>query len=204
MGRSAPRSGWYERLPEKFSMTQHLPRRQRFFEPSKRMIRDRQLSRRGRPRPSSFNTPPKSLRPTQDPFHLIPTSPSIERGGAMSKSTDIRVLDVQTAFDRLTFRAPLKFGGRVVEHYQIANVKITVETRSGKRGVGFGSMPIGHIWAWPTLADPAKTERHAIARRMGRPSDARLHRTVSSAGSRGHAGRPDRSPCPKGNRGSRD
>ena len=77
----------------------------------------------------------------------------------MSKSTDIRVVDVRTAIEPLTFRAPLKFGGRVVEHYQIVNVWVTVETRSGKRGVGFGSMPIGHIWAWPTQIEPARTEQ---------------------------------------------
>jgi len=77
----------------------------------------------------------------------------------MSKPTDIRVVDARFEIEPLTFRAPLKFGGRVVEHYQIVNVLITVETRSGKRGVGFGSMPIGHIWAWPTQEEPSKTEQ---------------------------------------------
>lgn len=77
----------------------------------------------------------------------------------MSKPTDIRVVDARLEIEPLSFRAPLKFGGRVVEHYQIVNVSITAETRSGKRGVGLGSMPIGHIWAWPTQEEPSKTEQ---------------------------------------------
>lgn len=76
----------------------------------------------------------------------------------MSKSTDIRVLDVSAEAEDLRFRAPLKFGGRIVEHYQIVNVHVRVQTRSGQEATGFGSMPIGHIWAWPTTLEPALTE----------------------------------------------
>jgi L-alanine-DL-glutamate epimerase-like enolase superfamily enzyme len=58
----------------------------------------------------------------------------------------------------LSFRAPLKFGGRVVQHYQIVNVWIDAENRQGDLGTGLGSMPIGHIWAWPTTLDPELTQ----------------------------------------------
>lgn len=77
----------------------------------------------------------------------------------MAKPTDVRIVDAQVEMEYLTFRTPLKFGGRVVEHYQVVNVRMEVETRDGRRGDGLGSMPIGHIWAWPTALDPEITQR---------------------------------------------
>ncbi len=67
----------------------------------------------------------------------------------MGKSTDIRILNSGISFEPVSFRTPLKFGGRTVKESQLINVEVTVETRGKKHGVGFGSMPIGNIWAWP-------------------------------------------------------
>ncbi len=33
---------------------------------------------------------------------------------------------------------------------KLINVEITVENEAGSRSTGFGSMPVGHIWAWPS------------------------------------------------------
>ncbi len=66
------------------------------------------------------------------------------------KDTDIRVLDVLVEFEPVTFRAPLKFGGRVIDRTDLINVEVTVENRRKKRAVGLGSMPVGNIWAWPS------------------------------------------------------
>ncbi len=68
----------------------------------------------------------------------------------MSKSTDIRIVEANCSFEPVPFRAPLKFGGRVVDNTELINVDITVETRDGRLADGFGSMPVGNIWAWPT------------------------------------------------------
>src|SRR5262245_51476751 len=68
----------------------------------------------------------------------------------MSKPTDIRILSVQTETERIAYRAPIKFGGRVVTEAEIVNVTIEVETKGGRRGSGFGSMPMGNVWAWPS------------------------------------------------------
>ncbi len=68
----------------------------------------------------------------------------------MGKSTDIRILEAVCAFEPVTFRTPLKFGGRIVDHADLINVDVTVETRSGRKAQGFGSMPVGNIWAWPS------------------------------------------------------
>ena len=75
------------------------------------------------------------------------------------KPTDIRVLDVVVAFEPVSFRAPLKFGGRVVDHTYLINARAEVESRTGKKASGFGSMPVGNVWAWPsTVVEPADSE----------------------------------------------
>ena len=69
----------------------------------------------------------------------------------MSKSTDIRIKSAACVVESLPFRAPLKFGGRVIEKSLLLNVDVEVESRDGKRHAsGFGSMPLGNIWAWPS------------------------------------------------------
>lgn len=44
----------------------------------------------------------------------------------------------------------MKFGGRVVTDVTLLHVRLTVESRHGRQGVGFGSMPLGNVWAWPS------------------------------------------------------
>lgn len=78
----------------------------------------------------------------------------------MAKSTDIRLVDVSMDTEEYTYRTPIKFGGRVGTSVTIANVHAVVETRKGHRGTGFGSMPVGNIWGWPSDAvSPADTEK---------------------------------------------
>src|SRR6218665_3791251 len=68
----------------------------------------------------------------------------------MAKSTDVRVVQANVSFEPVPFRAPLKFGGRVMESSTLINVEVTVETKGRKHATGFGSMPVGNIWAWPS------------------------------------------------------
>lgn len=68
----------------------------------------------------------------------------------MSKSADIRIVEAVCQFEPVLFRAPLKFGGRIIEHADLINVEVTVESRSGGRARGLGSMPVGNVWAWPS------------------------------------------------------
>lgn len=75
------------------------------------------------------------------------------------KSTDIRILDVAVEFEPVPFRAPLKFGGRVVEHTFLINARVDVETRDRHIATGFGSMPVGNVWAWPSPSvEPPQSE----------------------------------------------
>src|SRR5947209_229732 len=78
----------------------------------------------------------------------------------MSKSTDIQIIEAHCSFEPVKFRAPLKFGGRVIENTELINVEIKVESRGGKHAVGLGSMPLGNIWAWPS---DAVTEQQSFA-----------------------------------------
>ena len=68
----------------------------------------------------------------------------------MSKPTDIRIREANCVFEPVPFRAPLKFGGRIVDKSFLINVDVTVETRRGHSASGFGSMPVGNVWAWPS------------------------------------------------------
>jgi len=69
----------------------------------------------------------------------------------MTKATDIRIRSAVCAFESIPFRTPIKFGGRVQTRSFLINVDVEVESRDGKhRAAGFGSMPVGNIWAWPS------------------------------------------------------
>lgn len=68
----------------------------------------------------------------------------------MPKSTDIRLLQVAASTQQHAYRAPIKFGGRVVTDVTLLDVSVEVETRDGRRGWGFGSMPMGNAWGWPS------------------------------------------------------
>ncbi|MCU0876565.1 MAG: mandelate racemase/muconate lactonizing enzyme family protein [Pirellulaceae bacterium] len=68
----------------------------------------------------------------------------------MEKSTDVRVCGAKLSTERIEYRSPIKFGGRVVTDVVLANVELEIETRGGRRAQGFGSMPIGNVWAWPS------------------------------------------------------
>ena len=73
----------------------------------------------------------------------------------MPKSTDIRLLQVTSQTERFEYRSPIKFGGRVVSDVVLLHVTADVETRDGRRGRGFGSMPMGKIWGWPSKTTTA-------------------------------------------------
>jgi L-alanine-DL-glutamate epimerase-like enolase superfamily enzyme len=69
---------------------------------------------------------------------------------AAPRATDIRVKEVRHGYEDWVYRAPYKFGGRVVDKVTILNVRCRVETRGGKSAWGFGSMTMGNMWAFPS------------------------------------------------------
>lgn len=80
----------------------------------------------------------------------------------MSKSTDIRIVSATTSEQRIDYRTPIKFGGRVVNDVVLLNVHVQVETRDGRRAVGLGSMPVGNAWGWPSASVPGEQTLEAM------------------------------------------
>lgn len=66
------------------------------------------------------------------------------------RPTDIRIDEVRHTYQDYVYRAPYKFGGRVVDRVTLLNVHCRVTTRTGKSATGFGSMTMGNMWAFPS------------------------------------------------------
>jgi L-alanine-DL-glutamate epimerase-like enolase superfamily enzyme len=69
---------------------------------------------------------------------------------ASVKKTDIRIEEITHSYEDYLYRTPIKFGGSVVDRATIFNVHCTVRTGAGKVAKGFGSMPLGNVWSFPT------------------------------------------------------
>ncbi len=64
--------------------------------------------------------------------------------------TDIRIRELRCEFEEFLYRTPIKFGGVALDRATILNVHCRVETRDGRSAAGFGSMPLGNVWAYPS------------------------------------------------------
>ena len=64
--------------------------------------------------------------------------------------SDIHLLDLRHDFEEYNYRAPYQFGGRTVDRVTLLNVRVKVETPSGRNASGFGSMPLGNAWSFPS------------------------------------------------------
>lgn len=62
----------------------------------------------------------------------------------------VRIETITTSFDEHRYRLPYKFGGVPVDRTTVLNVTATVRTRGGKVVKGFGSMPLGNVWSFPS------------------------------------------------------
>ena len=92
----------------------------------------------------------------------------------MSKPTDIRLVEVAGETEDFAYRAPMKFGGRVVTDVVLLHVRVEVEARDGRRGKGFGSMTMGNVWAWPAAllsADQTLAAMVELGRRLARDAN---------------------------------
>jgi L-alanine-DL-glutamate epimerase-like enolase superfamily enzyme len=69
----------------------------------------------------------------------------------ISRSTDIRVVEVEHRFEEFRYRAPYQFGGRTVDRVTLLNVECRVRTGDGTEAWGFGSMTLGNAWAFPAV-----------------------------------------------------
>ncbi len=75
-------------------------------------------------------------------------APAILR--AATKATDVRVVEIRPSYEDYLYRTPIKFGGTVLDRVTLLNVDCVVRSRGGKTAQGFGSMPLGNVWAFPS------------------------------------------------------
>jgi L-alanine-DL-glutamate epimerase-like enolase superfamily enzyme len=68
----------------------------------------------------------------------------------MARPTDIRIEDVTFSYEDFLYRTPIKFAGIAVDRVTLVNVECRVRTAAGRAARGFGSMPLGNVWAFPS------------------------------------------------------
>jgi L-alanine-DL-glutamate epimerase-like enolase superfamily enzyme len=68
----------------------------------------------------------------------------------MPRPTDIRIKAVTYDYEDHRYRTPIKFGGVALDRATILNVHCVVQTAAGKAARGFGSMPLGNVWSFPS------------------------------------------------------
>ncbi|MBC8165167.1 MAG: mandelate racemase/muconate lactonizing enzyme family protein [Bryobacteraceae bacterium] len=79
-----------------------------------------------------------------------------------TRSTDIRIEDVSYRFEDYLYRTPIKFGGTVVDKVTLLNVDCVVRSGAGKIVKGFGSMPLGNVWSFPSKTLPYERTLQAM------------------------------------------
>ncbi len=69
---------------------------------------------------------------------------------ARPAAVEVTIADVTASLERFAYRMPYKFGGKTVDRVTLLNIEAVVRARSGKTAKGFGSMPLGNVWAYPS------------------------------------------------------
>src|SRR3954470_19394032 len=97
----------------------------------------------------------------------------------MSRATDVRIVSVETSYQEFHYRTPIKFGGVALDRATQLDLWIEVESTSGKRSRGFGSMPLSNVWAFPSRSLTYDQTLGAMTTLAGRIADlTRQHKEV--------------------------
>jgi len=64
-------------------------------------------------------------------------------------TTDITIEEIETAFEQMGFRAPLKFGCVVVKTWEFCRVRCLAANGRGRSAEGWGGIFMADGWAWP-------------------------------------------------------
>ncbi len=118
--------------------------------------------------PGGPAAPPRAS--AADPYtNSIPAG--TDKGESTVRSTDVRIESVQHRYEDYLYRTPIKFGGTALDRVTLLNVECTVRTASGKTARGFGSMPLGNVWSFPSRVlgyDATLAAMKALVERIGR------------------------------------
>ncbi len=66
------------------------------------------------------------------------------------KATNVRIEEVSFSYEDFRYRTPIKFGGIAPIARPSSTSTVTIRTPAGKIGRGFGSMPLGNVWSFPS------------------------------------------------------
>jgi L-alanine-DL-glutamate epimerase-like enolase superfamily enzyme len=66
------------------------------------------------------------------------------------KATHIRVTEISHSYEDFNYRTPIKFGGVALDRVTLLNVECNVCNPEGRSARGFGSMPLGNVWSFPS------------------------------------------------------
>jgi L-alanine-DL-glutamate epimerase-like enolase superfamily enzyme len=94
---------------------------------------------------------------------------------AQQRATDMRIEDISHSFEDFTYRTPIKFGGTEVNKVTLLNVNCVIRNGAGKSVKGFGSMPLGNVWSFPSKTMPYErtlAAMKALSERISRITDA--------------------------------
>ncbi len=64
--------------------------------------------------------------------------------------TAVRIEAVSSAYPDFRYRTPIKFGGTALDQVTLLDVTLDVHTANGRCARGFGSMPLGNVWSFPS------------------------------------------------------
>jgi len=97
----------------------------------------------------------KFLRIASSGVLAAPCAPKLIRASAPAllagrNPRDIRIEKVTFGYEDFLYRTPIKFGGLVLDRVTLLNVDCVVRTAGGRTAKGFGSMPLGNIWSFPS------------------------------------------------------
>ncbi|MCC6862910.1 MAG: mandelate racemase/muconate lactonizing enzyme family protein [Bryobacterales bacterium] len=80
------------------------------------------------------------------------------------RPTDISLGEIGFQYEDYGYRTPIKFGGIALDRVTLLNVRIRVRSRAGAEAEGFGSMPLGNVWSFPSRVLPYDQTLHAMKR----------------------------------------
>jgi len=80
------------------------------------------------------------------------------------KAAGIRIADISFGYQDYLYRTPIKFGGIVLDRVTLLNVNSVVRAASGRTAKGFGSMPLGNVWSFPSKTMPYQVTLGAMKR----------------------------------------
>jgi len=93
----------------------------------------------------------------------------------------IRIKEIRHEYEDYLYRTPIKFGGTVLDRVTLLNVRCIVEGAGGKTASGFGSMPMGNVWSFPS-----KLMSYDITLGAMKELTEKIERVTASYGEAGH------------------